>query len=128
MRNFNRLGGDRGSAATVWAAYMGGYIVGSLIQGFLWYHHGYDSGKEDQAHSQTVQLENEQLQQQLDGRFDNVNKLILNDDKHTFTFDMTDMNGASESCGGKYQVSHEAATIVGNLACTQIVLPTVPGK
>jgi len=71
-----------------------------------------------------VQFHNEQIQDELD-RAHTVGRLILNDRDHTFSFVNEAQDGTPETCTGKYEVQNDAAHVVGDLACTQMV-PAAP--
>ncbi|HEV7454874.1 MAG TPA: hypothetical protein VGO07_06470 [Candidatus Saccharimonadales bacterium] len=73
-----------------------------------------------------VQIRNEQLHDQLDGAH-TVRGLIIDPEETTFRFNTTDPNEQAEICTGKYEVKNNAATVVGDLACTQVV-PGPAGK
>lgn len=65
-----------------------------------------------------AQITNEQLYDQLEPSHD-LNHLIVDPSKHTFTF----QEGA-ENCAGKYEGDQQQAHVVGQLACTQEVPAT----
>ncbi|HSX31437.1 MAG TPA: hypothetical protein VLE99_05975 [Candidatus Saccharimonadales bacterium] len=125
MRNFNRpLSGDRGGAG-VEAVIAGVGLIGIYVIGWLTgFSGGYKAGENDQDNLRDVQLQQDQIQAQLAPGYPGSNNVVLNTDKHTISFTMPDPNtGGTENCTGHYQAHDTAATLMGQILCTQVVQP-----
>lgn len=119
MRNFNQIKNDDGNSNLAGLGFFwAGYTIGAITLGASMYHTGYQNGETDASHARTVQLENEQLQHALSSQFSPLDRLVLNEENHTYSFD-TVVQGKSENCTGKYEAHKDLATAIGPVACTQ---------
>jgi hypothetical protein len=65
---------------------------------------------------QEVNQESSQLQQELSGQYDPINRLTVDDWNLSFSF-QTNENGQAETCRGQYEVHQDIASPVGAIAC-----------
>jgi len=109
--SYERRGPAPGSVAMVVVAMMLGGVIGKAINSAL--------DEDPASREETVQMQNQELTDELDGRY-SIHNMILHSAKHTFTFDSRTADGISEICDGTYAEHDKLVQLIGDVTCQTV--------
>jgi hypothetical protein len=65
-----------------------------------------------------IQTRNEQLYDQLSETHESLGSLVLNDEKDSFTFVLSQGTDLEQTCEGSYEISNNTAVAIGDIVCS----------